>query len=88
MAGEVYAGWTASTTAPARGATAREPHVPDAEVLLRADRAKPLPIVSREGRLIGVLTLNELLVRIDRHRDQLALALSRELRRCRMTAPD
>jgi len=59
-----------------------------AEALLETNRDTPLPIVSTEGRLIGVLALEELLVCIDQHVDHLISALSRELNRCKMTAPD
>jgi len=70
------------------GAIEGERNVPDARALLGADQAGPLPIVSRGGRLIGVLALDELLVCIRQHMDRLTSALSRELQRCKMTTPD
>lgn len=96
MPGEFHAEQMAPAQAPDGGAikwqgTGRHPVLRDsidARALLGADRAGPLPIVSKGGRLIGVLALEELLVRIDQQMDHLISALSRELQRCKMTTPD
>lgn len=88
MAGEINAEQTAPTQAPARGAIQLEEQFSGAEALLEANRARPFPVVSREGRLIGVLALEELLVCIDQHMDHIIAALSREIKRCKMTLAD